>query len=187
MAKYQNGVWVFEEVEPKFGFMKGEAKWAHILKPSQYDKYSIDLYGDEVIEHIPVFEEMAQKAAEEIKQAGKKVALVADVYKENDEGVKYIQFKKAATGKEGPIPHPPIYDVYGNLVEDWDKLIGNGSIVKVKYVAKPYYMAATKTVGISYKLLALQVIKLVEYTEGGGGFGDESGGGFGEESEDVPF
>ena len=44
-----------------------------------------------------------------------------------------------------------------------DTLIGNGSKVIVKVQPNPYMMPATKTVGVSLKMLGVQVIELVEY------------------------
>jgi hypothetical protein len=44
-----------------------------------------------------------------------------------------------------------------------DTLIGNGSKVIVKVQANPYMMPATKSVGVSLKMLGVQVIDLVEY------------------------
>ena len=75
-----------------------------------------------------------------------------------------------------------MYDAGGNKVVDWDKLVGNGSVVKVKYRVAPYYMSSTKMVGISYSFYAVQVINLVEFSQGDSGFGGESGGG-----SDAPF
>jgi len=161
----------------KFGYIKGTSKWAKVIKAGEYGHYSIDLYGEEIEDHIPVFEEMRDKAVEAAKGAGKKVAVVADVFRENeDTGEKYIQFKLPEEDFEGKPTKIKIYDIHGKLVEDWDKLIGNGSVVKVKYRAKPYYFAATKMVGISYRFYAVQVIKLEEYSGGDSGFGDESDG-----------
>jgi hypothetical protein len=67
-----------------------------------------------------------------------------------------------------------MYDAGGNLVTDWDKLVGNGSKVKIKYRVAPYYMSSTKMVGLSFKFYAVQVINLVEFKQGDKGFGDET-------------
>ena len=71
-----------------------------------------------------------------------------------------------------------MFDAGGNSMPDWDSLVGNGSLVKVKYRIAPYYMGSTKMVGISYKFYAVQVITLEEYSGGGeSGFGDETSDG----------
>jgi hypothetical protein len=82
-----------------------------------------------------------------------------------------------------------MYDAGGNKVEEWDKLVGNGSLVKVKFQARPYYMNSTKMVGTSLKFYAMQVINLVQYSAGGdSGFGDETSADSGFDlAEDVPF
>lgn len=64
-----------------------------------------------------------------------------------------------AKGKEMPMPN-----VYG------------GSEIKVNFTPAPYYNAATKTAGVSLRMNAVQVIKLVT-----GGGGDASSFGFAEE------
>ncbi len=183
----EKGKVVFGKDAAKFGYLKGKAKWAHILQPNQFDNYGVDLYGPEVEEHIELFEEMLQEAKEGVEELGKKVQAVAEPYKVNEEtGEKFLSFKLPAIGYDGKPNKVKVFDVYGKDVTDsWSKLIGNGSIVKVKYRAKPYYSPAAKTVGISYRFYAIQVIDLVEYKAGDSGFGDESEEGFG--GEDVPF
>jgi len=183
----QKGKVVFGKDAAKFGYIKGTAKWAHILQPNQYDNYAIDLYGPEVEEHIERFEELLEEAKAGVEDLGKKVALAADPYRVNEEtGEKYLQFKLPKVDYEGKPNKVKIFDVYGKEVTDsWDKLIGNGSVVKIKYRAKPYYTPATKTVGISYRFYAIQVIDLVEYSAGESGFGDESAPFDTEESEDF--
>ena len=125
-------------------------------------------------------EALRDQGAAEVEAAGKKYAL-ADVIKEDEEtGKKYIQFKLPPENFKGEAQAPKVFDKHGNEDTDWDKLIGNGSTVKVKYMAKPYYMNSTKMVGVSYKFYAVQIINLEEYSGGGeSGFGDETG--------DAPF
>ena len=166
-----------------FGKIKGEAKWAKVLEPDQYDNYAVDIYGDfsHVVEEAQA---IAEKTKELVEAAGKKVNGVADVTKENAEGGQYVQFKrKGSKGDGSPNTPPKIYNAQGSLVENWSKLIGNGSKIGVAYYLAPYYMASTKMVGVSLKFYAVQVIDLVEYSGGGGG-----GSPFDNETdEDVPF
>lgn len=166
-----------------FGKIKGEAKWAKIIEPDQYDNYAVDIYGDysHVVEEA---EAMAEKARELVEASGKKVNGVADVVKENAEGGTYVQFKRKGSKADGsPNTPPKVYNAAGSHVEGWDKLVGNGSKVGVAYYLAPYYMASTKMVGVSMKFYAIQIIELNEYSGGGGNnspFDNESG-------EDVPF
>jgi hypothetical protein len=55
--------------------------------------------------------------------------------------------------------------VFDSKVKPMDKsaLIGNGSKVKVAFEPIPYVMPATKQVGVSLRLKAVQVLELVEY------------------------
>ena len=175
-VKFSKGKCVFEGDDGvKFGTVKGTAKWAHILKANEFGNFGIDVYGEGVEDLIPTLEDMRDTAYDLVVAEGKK-ASKAEVYKQDDEGNKFIQFKLPELDFEGKPNKIKVYDVHGELVEDWDKLIGNGSKVAVRYRAKPYYMSSTKMVGISYRFYAVQVIDLEEYSAGGSIFDDESDG-----------
>lgn len=166
-----------------FGRIKGEAKWCKVLEPDQYDNYAVDIYGD--FSHVQEeAEAIGAKAAELVEASGKTVNGIASPTKENNDGVEYVQFKRKGSKADGtPNTPPKIYNAQGSLVENWSKLIGNGSKLGVAYYLAPYYMASTKMVGVSLKFYAVQVIDLVEYSGGGGNnspFDNESG-------DDVPF
>lgn len=57
-----------------------------------------------------------------------------------------------------------------------ETLIGNGSKVKVAFEPIPYVMQATKKVGVSLRLKAVQVINLVEYGNSSSSMFDEEDG-----------
>ena len=57
-----------------------------------------------------------------------------------------------------------------------ETLIGNGSKVKVAFEPIPYVMQATKKVGVSLRLKAVQVIDLVEYGNSSASVFDEEDG-----------
>lgn len=78
----------------------------------------------------------------------------------------------------------PVFDSQGKKIVNVP-LVGNGSKIRVKGYANPYYMAATNTIGIALKWEALQIVDLVAY-EGSDGF-DAVDGGFSEDEEEVPF
>lgn len=182
MATITKGKVKFEEKasEPVFGYVKGTAKWAKVLEVGQFGSFSIDVYGESIVELKEELEALRDSAAAEIEALGKPYTLV-DVLKQDDEGNEFIQFKLGENDFEGNPNKVKIFDASGTEVTDsWDKLIGNGSIVKVKYRAAPYYVSSSKTVGISYRFYAVQVIKLEEYKAGDKGFGDETG-------NDTPF
>lgn len=177
MATMTKGKVTFTEAasEGAFGYLKGEAKWAELLAVGMYGTYGIKLYGDAVVEMKEELEAMQNSAAAELDELGKKY-VKADLFKEDEDGTQYLGFKLKETKFDGTPNKISMYDAGGALVEDWDKLVGNGSIVKVKYRIAPYYMASTKMVGISYNFYAVQVIELKEYSGGKGesGFGDET-------------
>jgi len=181
MAKMTKGRIEFTEEasQAAFGYVKGECKWAKVLEADDYGNFSISLYGDGIVEMEEELKAMQESAAKEVEELGKKYQL-ADLYKEDSEGNKFLGFKLPATNFKGEDNKIDIYDASGKKVDDWDKLVGNGSIIKLKYRIAPYYMSSTKMVGISYKFYAIQVINLVEYSAGDQGFGDETSG-------DAPF
>jgi len=176
MAKLAKGRVTFEKEasEAQFGYLKGEAKWAELLSVGLYGTYGIKLYGDEVIEMKEELQAMLDSAYDEVIELGKK-ADKADVFKTDEDGKQFLAFKLPENDFEGNPNKITMYDVSGKKIDDWDKLVGNGSIVKIKYRVAPYYMSSTKVVGISYKFYACQVLDLKEFTQGESGFGDESG------------
>lgn len=170
-----------EASEAKFGYLKGTCKWAELLQVGMYGTYGIKMYGDEVVEMGEELQAMQDSATAEVEELGKK-NIKADIFKEDEDGSKYLAFKLKETKADGTTNKVTFYDAGGTQVEDWDKLVGNGSTVKIKYRIAPYYMASTKMVGISYTFYAVQVIDLKEFKgKGDSGFGDETSGG------DVPF
>ena len=181
MAKISKGRVTFEEAasEAQFGYVKGEAKWAKVLEVDDYGNYSISMYGDEVVELKEELVAMQESAAKELDALGKKYEL-ADVIKVDNDGKEFIGFKLPEKNFEDKPNKVTIYDAGGKEQKEWEQLVGNGSIVKIKYRIAPYYMGSTKKVGISFKFYAMQVINLVEYTQGDNGFGDETSG-------DAPF
>lgn len=67
----------------------------------------------------------------------------------------------------------------GNVELNHDTMseIGNGSKIKCKVYANPYYMPATGVLGVSLKLEEIKIYELVEYGSGGDGedFDDDDG------------
>lgn len=83
----------------------------------------------------------------------------------------------------------PLFDAKGKPIAKKIKL-GNGSTIKVSYTVAPYYNATNKGVGLSLRLVAIQVIELVEYSAGNAesyGFGEEEGYESKDEEDDPPF
>lgn len=174
----------FENTETIYGYIKGKVKWAKVLETSEYDgqdthNYELNLYPEDMQHWIDKVDTTIKSASEEAVAVGKTVNMEGDHFKVDDEGNKFFKFKMKDTNWEGVPQSPEFYNEFGKKVEDWDALVGNGSTVKVKCNMKPYYMASTKAVGVSFKFTAIQVIDLVEY-QAESGFGDES-------ADDAPF
>jgi len=182
VATENKGKVVFGKDDVHFGYIKGKCKWAKVLQPDNYGNFSISMYVDDTTldEHKELFNKMINDAAEAVKEVGKVVKGTADCTKEDKEGKEFFGFKLPAEGYEGKQNHIEIFDMYGKKVDDWDNLIGNDSTVKIKYMAKPYYMATTKQVGLSFRFYAVQIINLNEYSGAGSS-------GFGDETDSAPF
>ena len=60
-------------------------------------------------------------------------------------------------------------------------------MIRLVSYANPYYMASTKTLGISHIWSKMQIIDLVEYGGGGDDFDDEDGFENDQVSGDNPF
>ena len=176
-----------EASEAKFGYLKGTCKWAELLTVGMYGTYGIKMYGDNVVEMEEELKAMQDSAAKEVDELGKKYEL-ADLFKADEDGSKFLGFKLDESKRDGTPNKITMYDAGGTQVDDWDKLVGNNSTVKIKYRIAPYSMSSTKMVGISYKFYAVQVIDLKEFkSKGDNGFGDETsdGGPIGKDSDDF--
>ena len=179
MAKVKQAPSIFTDTEPLWHYVKGTGQWINVVDVDEYGKWSVNLYGDEVLALETELQAYLDEAVAFAKEQGKDVKAVADLYKEYD-GKRYIQFKKPQYDED--TEGPKLYNVHGDEVTGtFKKPIGGGSTVRVRAMIKPYYMASTKTVGLTYKLLAMQIIENKEY-KGASGFGDESGG-----AEKAPF
>ena len=85
----------------------------------------------------------------------------------------------SGVGKKGPWERKPgIFDAKGKKLNR-PPIIGSGSELKLSIELFPYYAANDKEVGVSFRLEAVQVIKLVSR-----GARDAAGYGFGEEDGD---
>ena len=108
------------------------------------------------------------------------------LYKE-DRG-EYVKCKRKTENKNGPTKAPTVVDSQNNPWDD--KLIGNGSLVKVK--ALPFNWNFAGKTGISLDLDKVQVIELVPYGDQSEDFDIVEGGyvneaAASEMSDDIPF
>lgn len=100
------------------------------------------------------------------------------------------RMKASGTGKKGPWTRKPtIFNARGVALKS-PPMVGGGSTLKLSVQLAPYYVAKDKTVGVSTRLEAVQLINLVT---GGArsasdyGFGEEEGDDVDDVAADSPF
>ena len=183
--------------------LSGEALWAKVFTPdTKFDAngiYSVDVLIDEseaaaLIEKIEAVRDAYM--AEEVKRKPAKakthsVRPVCEPHFDqdgNDTGMVKFKTKIKAQGqrKDGSTYTQKVAVVDAKrkpIVEEME--IGNGSEIKVAVELRPYEMSSTKQFGVSLRLKAVQVVKLVEYGGGGIDVFAEVEGGF-EASDATP-
>ncbi len=172
---------------------KGVAVWPKVNRPdTKFDAdgvYSIDLKleGKTAKEFAKFIDAHVADSFAEAKKENKKAAkqitaaqpFKPEVDDEGDEtGATLFRFKRKAIGKNGKTG-----ETWKNIVKLFDTkgqrcnvLLGGGSDVKVSFSIRPYYMASTKSAGVTLDLRAVQIINLVQGgTSESYGFGEEDG------------
>lgn len=84
----------------------------------------------------------------------------ADIFEEDDEGCKVLKFKQKAVIKsvKGTFNAKiALFDSKGKPSKD---TVGGGSQIKVCFSAIPYFVPSTKTVGLTLRPVAVQIISL---------------------------
>ena len=118
----------------------------------------------------------------------------ADIWDEDCDGNIVMKFKQKAVIKSIKGTHEvkiPIFDSKGKPLSDIK--LGGGSQIKLCFSAAPYYVPSTRMCGLSLRPVAVQVIELKEWAEGGTmqayGFESEDGyeGAEATEDDDPPF
>ena len=186
---------VFENITTPTGI----AQWCWLNKPNTRfnpdGEYSCNLLleGEEAQSLCDkldaIVEKTYQEAVAEAKPQDKKKFTKASPYTPeydedgNETGRVIFKFKNKAQfkAKDGStfIFQPKVFDAKGGKVAAGVTVYG-GSTIKIAGQVMPYVMPATKACGVSLKLQAIQVIKLVAGGMGGDsmdsyGFGEEEG------------
>lgn len=163
----------------------GIAEWPHLHAPDTKYKtegeYTIKVRFDnpadaqEIIEEFDrlkdeaIKAEQKRRAEEKAKDPKKKFAPIKEADKsiriDEETGAVTVGFKMTASGvsKKNGQPwsrKPALYDAAGQPLADGVR-IGGGSLVKVAYDMHPFYKAIGG--GVSIRLEAVQVLKLVEW------------------------
>ena len=176
---------------------KGTAQYPWLNEPDTKFNADGDFKTNLVLEDTPetrnllakleqIREDFVSEWQDDPKNKGKKF-IEADLYDENEDGTITIKMKAKAriTTREGQIIDVkiPLFDAKGKPMNE---KIGGGSTIKVNFQPQPYFMASSKTMGISYRIKAVQVIDLQTFSGGADagkyGFGEEEG----YESEGIP-
>lgn len=151
-------------------------KFIDQLQP-EFDK-AMEL-GQEAFNKLPVAN---RKKLGEVKAQD----FYAEVYDKDTEeptGEIEFRFKSKASGKRKDGKEwsrtMAIFDAKGTPAKNIKEIWG-GTEGKVSFTASPYFVAATGTVGLSLRLEAVQILKLVA-----GGSRDAAGYGFGKEEGDF--
>lgn len=171
---------------------KGYAQYPYLLEPdtkfNPEGDYKVNLAMDDneatkkLITKLDQILDNFYEENEDVAKAqakGRKV-MKADIFEYDSEGRVVLKFKQKAviTKKDGSKFEVkiPQFDAKGKPMK---ANIGRDSVIKVNFSIKPYYMPTTKTVGLSLRPVAVQVIDLKEFTSGGSaesyGFGEEEG------------
>lgn len=178
---------------------KGKTLWCKFKEPdtkfNTKGEYSTELICDPnnpaVQAYISKLEELRDIAynetCETLGAAKAKAVRKADVYKEevdqngNETGNVVFKYRlKDLTDRadRGDSTEIIVVDAKKNKLSQKEApFVGNGSEVRVVSYASPYYMASTKTIGVSHIWSKMQIIDLVEFSGGGDGddFDEEDG------------
>lgn len=164
-------------------FLKGKVKWAKVRQPDVYNGkevgYTMNLYpNDDVMnEYIMAVNDVLKEAETDVRFNRKKFKNPRNGVREEDNvdgtTTKYIYLKAISSFEDKETGETtrrvlPIYDRYGKILPE-DVLLGNGTEVEVVVQLIPYHFGAN-TCGITPRMLAIKVNKLVEYT-GGNNYG----------------
>jgi len=177
---------------------KGIAKFPRLSSPDTKfnpdGEYRVTLLLDpekdkEFLDELDAMADAAVQKAQEENKKYRKVMQRQEPYKmELDQdgeetGKVEVKFKmrahvKSKDGKEYSFA-PALFDAQGKPIDPAKINIGGGSIIRVNFTPNPYFVAATKAVGISLQLNAVQVLELVQYNGGdAASFGFEQEEGF---------
>ena len=187
---------------------KGKALWCKFKEPdtkfNAKGEYSTDLVCDPSDPAVKAYIEKLDKlvdiayneTCETLGPAKARDVRKASVYKEevNQDGelTGNIVFKyklkdltdRRERGDSGEIL---VVDAKRNPLGKEAPLVGNGSVIRVVGFANPYFMASTKTVGLSHIWSKMQIIDLVEFSGSAGTDEFDEEDGFVEEGPAVEF
>lgn len=157
----------------------GVAVYPKLVKPdTKFDAngvYSVDLDLDPNDKEVKAFVATIKKAADVAyaetceAKGGKKLKRADLSIKETEDGMLRFKFKlKAKGGTEDKAwdQKPALFDAKGNPIAN-PPSIGSGSKIRVAFELVPYFTAMVGA-GITFRMRAVQICELREYTPDGG-------------------
>lgn len=153
-----------------------KCRWAKVLEPNGYKAYNEDQPNEWSIELIldpkdPLHAEFTLKCEDlyaEHHQDARKNAYWLPIRdgEGEDKGLSLCRFKsKMRTFKDGKATKPPVVEDTERRPWPSDKLIGNGSVVRVAFDVYPW--KSPSGAGLTFQPKIIQVVELVPYTGGG--------------------
>jgi hypothetical protein len=170
---------VAPQIDPKkiYKTPRGKAIWPKIVQPNfkfnAAGVYEIQMKFPPELEKpfLAEIEELCELAYEQTCKEKFKTQLPRENppwNKLDSDGSRIVKFKLSAggvvDGKTWENKPPRLFDAAANLIANPgpDFQIGNGSIVRVLFQIRPYFV---QKVGVTFRLKAVQLIKLVEYDD----------------------
>jgi hypothetical protein len=172
----------------------GEFGYSHLVTPGKFGHFDVELIldGDDADTFLAEMNKANDEAADSLIAAEKdpKKKKVLQSYSRREvskaelddagepTGRTIFKFKNNAEGKkkDGTTFKTRVEIVDAKKKPMANPKIGKGTIGRVAYQISPYAMSATRSIGASVRLKAVQILDLVEY--GGGGasaFGEVDG------------
>lgn len=152
---------------------EGEYKVSLLLDPAEHGEFLSRL--DELVDKA--VEQAKKELIEKGRKAQAKQVLRQDPYREEyDEqgeptGRVEVRFKskalvKTRDGKTLEL-RPALFDAKGQPINPNDISIYGGSVIRVNFTPRPYYIAGTRLAGVTLQINAVQVLELVSGGMGG--------------------
>jgi hypothetical protein len=182
------------DVETRFEFTgRGTTAWFQLLEEDDYEKIGGKFFPDNPDKINAVVQDLLAEAQAQCDEAGLTVTQV-DPQKKDDDGNIYYKVDRKAVKANGDPADIKFKDITGKKDLELEEELGNGSVVNIKYYARPYYMAAMVTagvevparIGVSLSPTAIQIIDHKIYTGGDDGFDNEMDDEF-DGGDDAPF
>lgn len=176
----------------------GEAQWPFLQTPdtkfNPEGVYRVNMVFErtpEVMKFIDELEKILNEFNNHVQNVErKKVSIVKPVYEETDDGKILLKFKQNAKiipkdRSKDPIDVKiAIFDKF-NRPLDPDVKIGNGSKCKIAFMPVGYHQPSTRAVGLTLRIVAVQVRELVTYGDSNDGatYGFDAE----QQNEEAPF